>query len=302
MQHATSPCPCLYAANSQSNSVTVYASGATGNAKPIQDISGSKTGLGAPFDVAVDGSRSTYVTNAQDDEKDTDVITVYAAGATGNVAPIRDIIGRPYLVPKGIAVDPINGDVYVAKANISAIFIYAPGANGKVSPIGTIQGSQTGLDSPNGVALDTSGNIYVANIANNSVTVYAAGSTGNVAPTQTISGARTELAGPHQLALDSSSNIYVANSAYDSGKGSLTVYAAGSNGNVAPTETITGAMTKLDEPVGIAVDSSDNIYAANSAASSITVYAAGSNGNVAPIDTITGAKTGLDGPQGIVIH
>jgi hypothetical protein len=41
---------------------------------------------------------------------------------------------------------------------------------------------------------------------------------------------------------------------------------------------------------GIAVDSSDNIYAANFdrtdyPASSITVYAAGSNGNVAPIKT-----------------
>jgi 6-phosphogluconolactonase (cycloisomerase 2 family) len=297
----TSSCPCLYAVNKAGNSVIVYASGATGDAKPIQDISGSKTGLGGPFGVAVDGSDNIYVTNIQDGGA-TDVITVYSAGATGNVAPIRDIIGAPYHYAKGIAVDPINGDIYVAKANSSAIFVYAPSANGDVPPIGIIQGSQTGLDQPYGVALDASGNIYVANVGNTSVTVYAAGSTGNVAPTQTIAGTRTELAGPHQLALDSSSNIYVANSAYDSGRGSLTVYKAGANGNVAPIETIEGSMTNLDGAIGIALDSSNNIYAANGDNNSVTVYAAGSNGNVSPINTIEGAKTGLDGPQGIAIH
>jgi 6-phosphogluconolactonase (cycloisomerase 2 family) len=200
-----------------------------------------------------------------------------ATGATGNVAPIRDIIGAPYHYAKGVAVDPINGDLYVAKANSSAIFIYAPSANGNATPIGIIQGSQTGLSQPYGVALDASGNIYAANVGNTSVTVYAAGSTGNVAPTHTLAGTRTQLAGPHQLALDSSSNIYVANSAYDSGKGSLTVYAAGANGNVAPIETIAGSKTKLDGPIGIALDSSNNVYAANGDNNAITVYAAGVN-------------------------
>jgi hypothetical protein len=137
-----------------------------------------------------------------------------------------------------------------------------------------------------------------------SVTVYPAGSTGNVAPTQTIAGTRTKLDDPLQLALDSSSNIYVANDSFSSSaNSSLTMYAAGANGNVAPNETIEGAMTQLYLPGGIAVDGSDRIYATNrSSVSSITVYAAGSNGNAAPINTIKGAKTGLDGPRGIVIH
>jgi acylphosphatase len=296
-----SSCPCLYAVNQDGKSVTVYASGATGNAKPIQDISGSKTGLGGPFGVAVDGSGNIYATNIQDGQT-TDVITIYAAGATGNVAPIRDIIGLPYHYARGLSIDPTNGDLYVAKANSSAIFIYPPDANGNVPPIGKIQGSQTGLDEPYGVALDASGNIYVANAGNTSITVYAAGSTDNVAPTKTIAGTRTQLAGPHQLALDSSSHIYVANSAYDSGKGSVTVYDAGANGNVAPIESIEGSMTNLDGSNGIAIDSSNNIYVANGDNSSITVYAAGSNGNVAPIKTIEGAETGLDAPQGIAIH
>lgn len=303
IHHRAKSCPCLYAANEKGNSVTVYASGATGNAKPLQDISGSETGLAMPFGVAVDGSGNIYVTNNGED-----TIDVYAAGATGNVAPLRSIIGEPYYYPKGIAIDPINGDIYVAKPLGNAIVIYAPNASGNAKPIGSILGSQTGLNGPVGVALDASANIYVTNKAlgiqgNESVTVYAAGSTGNVAPTQTIAGTSTGLDNPVQLALDSSSNIYVANLTYpNSGNGSLTVYPAGANGNVAPTETIEGAKTELDLPGGIAVDSSDRIYAANLADSSIAVYAVGSNGNVAPINTISGSKTGLNGPREIVIH
>jgi hypothetical protein len=300
VQRGTSSCPCLYAVNQGGNSVTVYASGATGNATPIQDISGSKTQLLAPFGVAVDGSGNTYVTNMDD------VITVYAPNATGNEAPTRTIIGLPYHQPKGIAINPINGDIYVARANNNAIFIYTASASGSASPIGEIQGSQTGLNSPFGVALDKRGNIYVTNTddgtGNGSVTVYAAGSTGNVVPIQTIAGTRTELAGPQQLALDSSLNIYVVNSAYDGGKGSLTVYAAGANGNVAPIEAIEGSKTELDGADGITLDGSNNIYAANAGNNSVTVYAAGSTGNVAPFNTIQGAKTGLDGTRGIVIH
>jgi 6-phosphogluconolactonase (cycloisomerase 2 family) len=301
--HRTKSCPCLYAANAKGNSVTVYASSAAGNAKPIQDISGSNTGLAMPFGVAVDGSGNIYVTNSGED-----TIDVYAAGATGNVAPIRTITGESYVFPKGIAIDPINGDIYVAKPLTNAILIYAPSASGHAKPIGSILGSQTGLNGPVGVALDANANIYVTNKAlgiqgNESVTVYAAGSTGNVAPTQTIAGTSTGLDNPLQLALDSSLNIYVANLTYpNSGNGSLTVYAAGANGNVAPSETIEGANTELSLPAGIALDSSDHIYAANNADSSITVYAAGSNGNVAPMNTISGSKTGLNGPREIVIH
>ena len=82
----------------------------------------------------------------------------------------------------------------------------------------------------------------------------------------------------------------------------LTVYAAGANGNVAPIQVIYGhPLTKLGHPSGIAVDSGDNLYAANYN-NSITVYAAGSNGNVAPIRKIKGSRTQLANPMGILIH
>ena len=67
---------------------------------------------------------------------------------------------------------------------------YAKGATGNAAPVATIAGANTGLDSPQGLALDRDGNLFLANSHGNSVTAYAKGATGNAAPFATISGPR----------------------------------------------------------------------------------------------------------------
>ncbi|MBV8531956.1 MAG: NHL repeat-containing protein [Candidatus Eremiobacteraeota bacterium] len=315
VQHrAGTQCPCLYVANAiykgktDTPRITVYAQGASGNMPPLQEIKGRNTDLDYPYGVAVDGSDNIYVANFDSS------VTVYAAGATGNVAPAATISGSNtgLLVPQGIAINPVNADIYVSNwsENSSAgdsITFYAPGSNGNVSPLGVIQGPATQLTHPYGLTLDGNGNIYVALGPSNAIAVYAAGSTGDVAPIRMLQGGLTEMSGPTGVALDSNLNLYVANYSNGSDSDSLTVYAAGANGNVAPIQRIAGGRTKLDNPLGVAVDSGGNIYASNLYArsgnpSTVTVYAAGSNGNKAPIRKITGYKTGLAGPYGIVIH
>ena len=74
-------------------SVTVYAAGATGNASPKQNIAGSKTLLDNPHGVAVDSSGDVYVDNIADPVSVPASLSVYGAGATGNVAPVQDIAG-----------------------------------------------------------------------------------------------------------------------------------------------------------------------------------------------------------------
>lgn len=296
------PCPCLYVAQLNGNSITVYPITAKKDAKPQQTLSGSGTGLSGPWDVAVDASGNMYVANQSNS------VTIYAAGATGNASPIGTISGSYTGLndPQGIALNPVNGDIYVANTGGGAsddgtITVYAPGSYGNVAPIATIAGYSTGLSSPEGLVLDASGNIYVPNDGNHTITVYAAGSNGDVAPTATISGSYTKLSNPYQLSLDSSNNIYVANYAGASGINVLE-FAAGSNGNLAPIKTIAGTKTKLDGTDGIALDASGNEYAANYQGASITVYQAGSNGNRKPIRFIKGSKTGINGPEGITIR
>jgi hypothetical protein len=87
---------------------------------------------------------------------------------------------------------------------------------------------------------------------------------------------------------------------------SVTIYAAGANGNVAPIRTIYGSETDLYDPAGVALGVSGAVYVTNAGAgggllASVTVYVAGVNGKVPPIRTISGSKTDLS-PRGIVVR
>ncbi len=111
--------------------------------------------------------------------------------------------------------------------------------------------------------MDASGNIYIANFSDSTVTVYLAGNNGNVAPSSTIGGSNTGLDRPVGVALDASGKIYVTNQVQGPlTPGTVTVYPAGSEGNIAPKATIAGSNTGL-EPGSITVDASGNIYVAN---------------------------------------
>src|SRR5579862_6708653 len=115
---------------------------------------------------------------------------------------------------------------------------------------------------------------------NDRVTVHPSASNGNVTPSATISGNsgsdNTGFDFPAGIAFDSSGNLNVANvTGGPDGFGSITVYAGGSNGNVTPIATISDDPscapcdnTGLTLPNSIALDSSGNIYVANSAGGS----------------------------------
>ena len=81
----------LYVVNQPSNSITVYAAGASGNATPVATIAGGNTGLNTPTGIALDGAGNIYVANELGFSSNS--ITVYAAGASGNATPTATISG-----------------------------------------------------------------------------------------------------------------------------------------------------------------------------------------------------------------
>ena len=141
----------LYVANSTTATIDIFPSG---SGTMQAQIGGSKTGLVAPRAVAVDASLNVYVFDTE-----TATISEFAAGATGNVAPIRTIsgsntgLGGGNGFSFGLAVSKTSGDIFVSNPVSNAIFVFAADATGNVAPTQTIAGSATQLSEPLGIAL-----------------------------------------------------------------------------------------------------------------------------------------------------
>jgi 6-phosphogluconolactonase (cycloisomerase 2 family) len=302
LKGTTSPCPCLYATDlvrgcqggCERPELVAYPVTASGDIPPIYDIAGSNTDLNCAAGVALDAAGNIYAA-------DCNSIVAYPAGATGNVAPIRTIAGSHTHISaaSGIALDAL-GKIYVANitySQTSDVAVFAAGANGNVPPTQLLEGANTELDGPEGLALDSRGHIYVSNTAGNSITVYAAGANGNRTPIRTITGSSTGLDHPEQLVV-TGRIIIVAN---NGPARSVTAYPIGANGNVSPTWSLSGTHTHLFLPNGVAVDANENVYVANSKGG-ITVYAPGSNGDARPIREIRGHSTQLQIAQQVAIQ
>jgi SMP-30/Gluconolactonase/LRE-like region len=305
------------------NSIGVFRAGANGNVAPSYKIE-SPTEVSSPSSVAIGSDGKIYVANGggQDDPPEgSSAITVYPPGSYANVKEIATISGggsddkTGISFAEAIAVDS-RGRIYLAdsggKDGTARIAIFSANSDGNMAPIATIAGDKTGLTDPVGLALDSAGALYVLNDTGGddnrgSITVYPPNANGNVTPKATIAdGAhdkQTQLNTPKGLAVDSAGNIYVTNA---SGIDTITVYAAGKFGSVAPMKIISGPHTGLNRPHGIGVDSDGKIYVSNDGSDNkgddtVTVYAAGSSGDAAPIATIAGALTGLGKPDGLAV-
>lgn len=87
----------LYATSCDTDSVSVYASGASSAARSIV---GPSTKLVCPFAVAVDAAGTMYVGDAMG-------VSTFAAGTSGNVAPIRQITYLQNAVVNGFTLEDI---------------------------------------------------------------------------------------------------------------------------------------------------------------------------------------------------
>ena len=314
---ARAACPtsaCIYVSSRGDSpnppSITVFPTTARGNVAPSSIIVGEKTALGYPTGVAVDASRNVYVANG------TSVgdVLVFAAGSNGDVAPTRIIAGPRSQIfdPAGIAVDS-QGEIYVINGGPDdwAINVFAADANGNAAPVRTIGGVHTLMHDPLGIVVDGQGYVYVANACcgiggsfRYRINVYAPGANGDVPPARIIGGPKTALRTPSGVALAANGNIYVSNS-FDIPQHvehRVTEFAAGAKGNVAPSRIIKGPRTKLNNPVGIALDGDENAYVLNHDSSSVTMYGPDERGDAPPDGVIAGNNTQFSYLTGIAIR
>ncbi|GAC1405184.1 MAG: hypothetical protein NVSMB64_09600 [Candidatus Velthaea sp.] len=178
--------------------------------------------------------------------------------------------------------------------NPASVTIYPATANGNVTPLRKIQGANTRLNGPRGVAHDSFCDLWVSDSNPFGVLYkFAAGANGNVAPIATVTGDSTGLYFPLQLAIDRMDRVYVANQT------NVLSFAPTADGNAAPLRSLTSGA--LDGPYGVAIDTAGKIYVASVGNGSVAIFAPSANGASTPIAVIAGSRTGLQSPVAVAV-
>jgi DNA-binding beta-propeller fold protein YncE len=220
----------LFMTEQHDSALVVYRRNATEEESPIRYLQGLKTGLQDPHGIALD-------------PKD-DVLFVANYGYTHDVAltdkPKTGVnqadnrhgkenwpLGREFAVPG-------SGTI-----NAPSITVHARKATGNTPPLRKIQGPDTRLNWPTGLAFDPQAReLFVANDAAHEILVFDAAAEGNARPKRVLKGPATKLANPTSVSADTKNReLWVANF----GGHSATVYDLSASGDVAPKRIIRNA-------------------------------------------------------------
>jgi hypothetical protein len=234
-----------------------------------------------PVRAAVDSSGNLYVA-----DQNNELIRKISGGLVSTLAGQAGVTGATnatgtsasFSDPRGVDVDS-SGNVYVADADNDLIRKVL--SSGAVSTLaGTVgvsgatnaTGTAASFNSPYGVAVDSAGNVFVADRGNNLIreitsggvvsTLAGSGTSGSTNAT----GTGASFASPIGIAVDSSDNVYVGdfgnNLIRKITSGGVVTTLAGSGAATFINGTGTGAA--FNQPTGVAVDSSGNVYVADS--------------------------------------
>lgn len=199
----------------QSNAISIFPRGASGQAPPRRTIRGLATELEDPHGVYFDEAHNEIITANH-----------------GNWTQLRPY--TPY--------DPLTTDVGEYKSgafHAASLTFHAADATGDVSPLRVIEGDLTGLNWPMGIDADLLHNeIAVANYGDSSIRIFNRSDRGNVQPARVLRGAATQIVGPVSVAIDTKNDeIWVANY----GDHTAVVFPRGAAGNAKPKRIIRNA-------------------------------------------------------------
>jgi sugar lactone lactonase YvrE len=309
----------------QAGVVTTFAGSTVGSTDGI----GTAAKFKNPEGLAIDASGNLYVsdTNNRTIRKITAAGVVSTLAGTAGSGGFADEIGPNATFSgstNGLAVDS-SGNVFVAEPGYSSIrkitpsavvttFAGTPGFPGSADG----SGSPALFNGPTEVAVDSSGNLYVVDTHNSTIRkVTPAGLVSTIAGTAGIpgsadgTGAAARFFNPNGVSLDSTGNLYVAdlgNSSLRKITSSGVVTTIAGSGQIIGAANGIGAAATFENPSGVAVDGSGNVFIADSGnhiirkitSAGVVTTLAGTAGNMGAADG-TGSAASFISPTGIAV-
>jgi DNA-binding beta-propeller fold protein YncE len=258
--------PATASPNPSTTVITRYAgiAGAQGSPTPGPATSSD---LSYPQSVTVDPSGNLYIVdpgvNQIEKVTPSGTLSIVAGNGQQGLPTPGPATSSKLNNPQQVALDS-SGDLYIADDNNHEVE--------KVTPSGTlsvIAGTGTSgtptpgpatnskLNNPTGVAVDSNGNVYICEGGNDEID--------KVTPAGTLSVVQGGLNSPYNIAIDSSNNLYIADATNqriaELTAGGVLSNIAGLGGGLLGFPTAGPATSsRLYYPFGVAVDPSGNVY------------------------------------------
>ena len=255
--------------------------------EPKRVIGGVKTKVEFNCDLYLD-PKTGDIYSINNDTLDT--MVVFPHDAKGDVAPMREL-HTPHRT-FGIAVDEGAQEMFMTVQHPPAVMVYHKQAKGNDAPIRIMEGDNTRLEDPHGIAVDTRNNVmYVTN--HGSVSYSKEGK--NFMRHPAVGGGWTI---PNEG--ERRRNMIAGSGTFK--EPTITVYPLKATGDTAPLRSIQGPDTQLDWPAQIYFDEARNeLFVANDVGDSVLVFRGDANGNAAPIRVLKGPKSGIKNPTGVFL-
>ena len=265
----------------------------------------SSTGIVGPHALTFDSSGDLWVADSYGNR----ILEYKAPFTTAEAASL--VIGQPSFTsiapaatstglntPNGLAFDS-SGDLWVSDSSNNRVLEYkAPLSTAEAASLvigqsnftsgALVAASATSLDSPYGLALDSSGNLWVADLQNGRILEYASPFSTHEAATLVIGEpnltatndevSKAGLNAPNAVTFDSSGNLWVVDGhrvleytkPFATHEAASLVIGQNTFTNSSTVTTSTG----MDMPAGIAFDSSGNLWIADSGNDRVLRYGA----------------------------